>query len=142
MSIMRFTVRTRGFSLLELMIVVGIVAILGAIAIPSYRRYVVRANRTDAQRALLDVAARQERVFYSKFKYTDLTGLGAPSTVGNGNYTLSVVASSSSTAYVATATAAGTQRRDDKACQSLTLTNTGAQGSTGTVANDPSCWAR
>lgn len=131
-----------GFSLIELMVVAAIIAILMAIAIPSYRRYVVRANRTDAQRALMDLAARQERAFYSNNKYVDLATLGTNSSVAGANYTVSLVASSSSTAYTLTASAQGQQKTSDKQCQTLTLTNTGAQGSTGTTANDAACWSK
>lgn len=131
-----------GFTLIELMVVAAIIAILMAIAIPSYRRYVVRANRTDAQRALMDLSARQERAFYSNSKYVDLATLGANSSVAGTNYSMSVVASSSSSAYTLTATATGTQKTSDKQCQTLTVTNTGAQGSTGTTANDPVCWSK
>ncbi|QDE40425.1 prepilin-type N-terminal cleavage/methylation domain-containing protein [Luteibacter pinisoli] len=134
--------RSSGFTLIELMVVAAIIAILMAIAIPSYRRYVVRANRTDAQRALMDLSARQERAFYSNSKYVDLATLGANSSVAGANYTMSVVASSSSSAYTLTAAAIGTQKTSDKQCQTLTVTNTGAQGSTGTTANDPACWSK
>lgn len=132
----------RGFTLIELLIVLVIVAILAAIAIPSYRTYVVRSHRVDAQSALIDLAARQERYFYSNNAYADtLAKLNATSTLGGALYKVDV-ASSSSSAFVVSAEALGAQARDDKQCKTLTLSNVGAQGSTGTKANDPKCWSK
>lgn len=132
----------RGFTLIELVIVVLIIAILAMIAIPSYRTYVVRSHRVDAQSALIDLAARQERYFYSNNAYADtLAKLNATSSLGGALYKVGV-ASASSSAYVLSAEALGAQAKDDKACQSLTLSNVGAQGSTGAKANDPKCWSK
>ena len=57
--------RVAGFSLMELMIVVAIIAILLAIAIPSYRNYILRAHRTDATRGLQDIASREENYYFN-----------------------------------------------------------------------------
>lgn len=133
-----------GFSLIELMIVVVIIAILSAIAIPSYRRYVVRSHRTDAQRALLDLAARQERYFYSNNTYSkDLAGLGSNSSAAGEYYSLGIdPAGTSSSAYLMTATAVGKQKTDDASCQSMSVDQAGRQTSTGSTSNDPACWGR
>jgi type IV pilus assembly protein PilE len=134
--------KVRGFTLIELVIVVLIVAILAAVAIPSYRRYVVRSHRVDAQAALLDLAAREERFFYSKNAYTnDLADLNAQEAMAGDLYKVEV-ASASSTAYVVKATPLGAQASGDAACTSLTLNNLGSRGSTGTTANDPACWSK
>lgn len=63
--------QTQGFTLIELMVVVCILALLAGIAIPSYREYVLRANRSEAQTLLRDAAAQQERYLAQYSKYTD-----------------------------------------------------------------------
>ena len=136
--------RQQGFTLIELMIVVLIVAILGAIAIPSYRKYVVRSHRVDAQRALTELAARQERYLYSNNAYADsVSDLGGTSSMAGSYYTVTMdPASASSTTFKVVATAVGSQSDDDKACQTLSLDQAGRQESTGSTANDPACWGR
>jgi type IV pilus assembly protein PilE len=133
----------RGFTLLELMIVVIVVAILAAIAIPSYRQYVLRAHRTDAQRQLIDAAARQERYFYSNNAYASaLSDLGMSSTVPAGatgqdvTYTLSV-ASASSTDYLFKATPVNGQTQDK--CGWFELSRAGERSS---QHSDTHCWEK
>jgi type IV pilus assembly protein PilE len=73
--------RIRGFTLMEVMIVVVIVGILAAIALPSYNQYVLRSNRNAAQRFMMDVANRQEQYLNGMRAYTtalDSTGLSFP----------------------------------------------------------------
>jgi type IV pilus assembly protein PilE len=60
---------SRGFSLIELMIVVAIVAILGTIAYPSYQQYVLTSHRVEAKKMLLDAANRQETYFMDFNRY-------------------------------------------------------------------------
>ena len=55
--------KSKGFTLIEVMIVVAIVGILAAIALPSYRSYIVRAARVEAQTELLELASLQEKIF-------------------------------------------------------------------------------
>ena len=64
--------KSRGFTLIEVMIVVAIIAILVGIAMPNYREYVLRSNRAVAKGALLEVASRQEQYFLNNRSYTDL----------------------------------------------------------------------
>ena len=62
--------KATGFSLIEMMIVVVIVGVLAAVALPSYRNYMIRANRIQAQNELLDLASLQEKIFLNSNNYT------------------------------------------------------------------------
>lgn len=76
--------RFRGFTLLEVMIVCVIVGILAAIALPAYNQYIIRANRSAAQRFMMDVANREEQYLNNMRSYAggstvfSATGLSFP----------------------------------------------------------------
>jgi type IV pilus assembly protein PilE len=128
-----------GFTLIELMIVVGIMAILAVASVASYRQYIQRANRVDATSALLRVAAAQERFYLQNDHYATTAaelaapppgGLGTPGTE-RGLYELAIAAGNGGAAagYVATATASGTgAQRDDTGCRSFSIDQTGRRG--------------
>jgi type IV pilus assembly protein PilE len=84
--------RNRGFTLVELIVAMVILATLAAIAIPSYTNYVLKSHRTEAKSALLDAASLEERYFSTSNTYTAnplQLGYGVantPVTVGTGYY--------------------------------------------------------
>jgi type IV pilus assembly protein PilE len=131
--------RVRGFTLLELMIVVVIIAILAAIAIPTYGRYAIRAHRVDGHEVLLRIANAQERFYSTNNHYGSLTELGYTSQSEKGYYSVSMnpAAASTTQTFTATATPVGGQAKDD--CQNLTINNAGVKASSGTTTNG-SCW--
>jgi type IV pilus assembly protein PilE len=132
---------SRGFTLIEVMIVVVIVGILAAVAYPSYSEYIKRGYRAEGMALLNDAAARQERYFAQSNSYiTSTSSLGelgltvTSDTVASTNdrYTLSVAGGSGG--YMLTAT----PTFSDSQCGNLTLTATGSRGSSaGSVDN---CW--
>ena len=115
--------RIAGLTLIELMVVLLIIGILAAVAVPSYRQYVIRAHRTEAKTALLRLAANQERHYLQNNTYTDdLTLLGFGTGVSdNGAYALSVP-TANATSYEAVAVPApgggfnGMDMTQDEAC--------------------------
>ncbi|OLB14919.1 MAG: hypothetical protein AUH10_03130 [Gammaproteobacteria bacterium 13_2_20CM_66_19] len=132
--------RMRGVTLIELMVVLAIVAILSSLAVGSYRRYVLRANRTDATSALLRTQVAEEKFFLQNNAYTtNVTTLGLASPTTNGFYTLVVAAGSTgniATSFKATATATGTQTQDTS-CQTLTIDDQGLRNSAPSTTD---CW--
>jgi type IV pilus assembly protein PilE len=150
MAMQRNTGRSdsRGFTLVELMVVIVIASVLMAIAIPSYKNSIRKSRRTDAKTALLDLAGREERYFSTNGSYTNTsTNLGYaafPATVGGGYYTINIpvaptAGTATTVAFVSmTATpVVGSDQAKDTACGSFTLTSTGAQTVSGTATD---CW--
>ena len=117
-----------GFTLIELLITVAIVGILAGVAYPSYVDYVMRSNRSEAQRELLRYANLQEQVYIDTRSYTnDMTDLGLatdPYVTESGNYSIDAVIANSGSTFVLTATAQNTQA-NDSGCTSLTLNEVG-----------------
>ncbi len=124
--------RARGFTLVDLLIALAVVAILLAIAIPSYQSYIMQARRSDAKTGLLDLAVREERFLsLNPAGYTNvaanLSYLAFPVNLGTAatpDYQLNVV-SATATSYLLQAVPQGGQANDS--CGTYTLDNLGNQ---------------
>lgn len=146
--------RWRGFTLIELMIALAVVAILSAIAWPGYASIVHRAQRNDARLALLRVQQLQEMHYARYLRYAaklgssgDAQTLVAEDASQNGYYQLSLGTTEDGQGYTATAKAnpAGRQARD-QACQQLSVDHTGRRRAAGadgmwSDADPQRCWS-
>ena len=130
--------KARGFTMLELMIVVAVVAILTAIALPSYQQMLRKGNRADAKAVLMETAQFMERFFTTHNTYVGagvLSGVSPKGATGNDvKYNVGFAAGEpTATTYVIQAVPTGSQSGDS--CNTLTLSNTGAQSPT-----TAGCW--
>ena len=148
----------RGFSLIELMVVVAIVALLAAVAVPSYRSHVIRSNRANAESFMSQAGSKEEQIMLDMRSYQAVAanasfgntpaggGIGLtvpPNIATNYNIVVTVTAGPPPT-YTITATPINPPQ-NDLLCQVLTLDNTGAKniapnGGTAPTGNAQTCW--
>lgn len=121
-----------GFTLIEMMIVVAVVAILAAIALPSYEESVRKSRRGQAKADLVELAQRAERFHtinntYDGFELTEPEDQQSPRE-GTARYNIAIAGQTGST-FVLTATPTGPQAVDR--CGTLSLNAAGAKSATG-----------
>ena len=142
--------RIGGFTLIELMVTVVVLAIIVGIAVPSYQQQVRKSRRADARNAVLDLAGREERFLSISNSYSqtpaDVGYAGPfPVTVNNGYYQLTVVspdpAQGVTPSYLITATYFGPQVADTD-CAQFTVNQLGQQVAltAGGALNTATCW--
>ena len=128
----------RGFSLIELMIVIAIVAILGTIAYPAYQQYVLTSHRVEAKTMLLNAANRQETYFMDFNQYaSSAAALGISSASENSLYQLSIAVSGNTYTLSASPITTSAQAKDT-GCTVLSINQLGSKSASGAAGN--SCW--
>lgn len=133
----------RGFTLIELMVVVTIVAILAAVALPAYTEHIRKGRRADAAAFLSDIVARQQQFLLDRRAYaTSITasagagglGIAIPANVA-AHYSLTINTDNNPPpTFSLTATPQGAQSAER--CGSLTITSSGVK----TVSGSGTCW--
>lgn len=138
--------RTRGFSLIEIVIVMAILAVLAVLTLPSFREHVLKGRRAEAREALLALQLAQERFRSGHPRYADrLEDLAQSPLTRSSLYRLRI-AQADATRYTLEAIAQGSQT-GDRRCQVLTLRlEAGAIHTSGLDAGGAeqadACWPR
>jgi type IV pilus assembly protein PilE len=149
---MRFRNSVSGFTLIELMIVVGIVAVLVSIAYPAYQQFLMQTNRTDATKAMQLAAQSLERCYSVNFTYLPVGGCivsGAPAPVvdqstmqtPNNFYTITFNIPDAQD-YSLVAVPVAPPQTNDTLCAQFTLFSSGQQAAQDASANNTTqtCW--
>ena len=128
----------RGFTLIELMIVLAVAAILAVVALPGYLDQVRASRRAEAREVLMQIQAAQERWRTNNASYAGaLAALDIDSTSPSGNYAIAL-SGASATGYTITATAQAKQS-GDSTCGTITIA---VAGNAMTYGPSNTCWAR
>ena len=136
-----------GFTLIELMIVIGVLAIIASIAFPSYSSFVRQSNRTDATRTMQLAAQSLERCYSRRFTYA---GCNVNGTVMNNGSTMQTpnlfytvrFAIPDAQDYTLTATPVLAPQTGDRQCVQFTISSTGAQAAQDSHGTNSTraCW--
>ncbi|HEY7772115.1 MAG TPA: type IV pilin protein [Marinagarivorans sp.] len=148
--------KNKGFTLIEMMIAIAVIAILASIAFSSYQSSILKSKRKAALSTLMELTSEQEEYFVNNKGYaTDLTDLGYAvtgasgdpyyiddtgnaSTSATGNYKITFASGATAQAYTFVATPINGQTKDTQ-CATISLTSRGVQATTGT-ANASDCF--
>lgn len=139
--------KVRGVTLVELMVVIAVIGTLAAIAIPSYRRYLIRSQRSEAKISLMQLQTAEEKFYLQNNAYTNNVtaappaGLGLPGSSETGKYNIAITTfPADAQSYTATASPrTGGGQTDDTQCVNFTINERGTRGVSG-PSGTQFCW--
>lgn len=149
MNTCRLTKKQQGFTLIEIMIVVAIVSILAAIALPSYHEFTRRGYRADARAQLMQGAQYMQRFYGATDRYDQDRGGNAiedryPTNLirspAEGTVVYDITVTATATAYTLTATPVAGQAMAADGCGNFQIDHTGRKTITGTTLTRDVCW--
>ena len=135
----------RGITLFELLVVIVILGIIAALALPAYRHHVLRVNRAEAMTALLQLQGAQESHYLRHGAYTGSVETAPPAGLGivaspSNKYALAVALAADGQSYIATATPTASGGQDaDHECLAFSIDARGRRAVSGT-ADTQRCW--
>jgi type IV pilus assembly protein PilE len=137
---------TRGFTLLELLVVLVLVSVVAALALPGFRQQMARVHRTEAMTALLQLQSAEEKFYLRHSAYTanildaPPMGLGMPTVTSSNKYVLSVAVADDGQSFIATASPTPTGGQDaDLECLAFSIDARGRRAVSGT-RDAKHCW--
>lgn len=138
--------RVRGVTMIEMLVVLVVVGVLAAIALPAYRQHMVRVNRTEATTLLHEIAAAEERYYLQQGRYTASINAGSPAGLGLGSpmlarhYAFDVALAADAQSFIANATPIRGRGQDsDEDCLAFSLDHRGRRGVSGS-RDTAHCW--
>lgn len=139
--------KVQGFTIIEVLVVVAILGILAAIAIPGYTKYVTNARRADGKSALVAAAQAMERYYTNNYDYgsmngTDYSGADIPDKSDQELYNITVTEANATDFSIEAVADPNGKQAGDTLCKTLTINHLGEKGAKNAQNTDTTddCW--